>query len=407
MEAVNGYLGYLFALESGVGGSGSSGEGIEVRVKREIEVEWRTTLSTPPSSLSGALGRRKKSDKKKSKDDDNDESNSNSDTNTPDGKPSTSVRGRVPLHSLPAETTFTCLLLGLLHSLLARSSLRTLHDKSSTTGAPTASTRTTAVAAGMRHFLTAHSIFSYLASRPAHTAPANPPPDISAPVLRALAELCMAEATLSAVIKDDAHAAAAAQERHDTDDTWMYAAPSIPKVRAHLFARLCMAAAEHAGRGVGLLLEAEASSSGVPGGSGKLDPELLRYMRDLRRTARAKACRFLGVDREGEGATAEGIAWLRAAWVELGFEEDGVEVEGEGKRGLGFSRLKSKVKEGREDRRIAGGGEWGGDAGRLEERRVVKGLLAKWEKLNNAVHTLFSLPHIFHIHTPPRNRPKA
>lgn len=156
----------------------------------------------------------------------------------------------------------------------------------------------------------------------------------------------------------------------------MFKAPDIPKVRAHLYARLCLAASEHAAKAAALCQSVKSGSTG------SISPGFLRYLEDLRRTSRAKACRFFGIDAELGGEAAEGIAWARA-----GLHELGVEVKDE-KKGLGFSRAIKGLNEKREDRRVIKEAAWGADAGRSEETRVLEMLDAKWNKLNDTVRTL-------------------
>jgi hypothetical protein len=55
--------------------------------------------------------------------------------------------------------------------------------------------------------------------------------------------------------------------------------------------------------------------------------------------------------------------------------------------GLGFGKLKSEWKERREDRRLEKGkADWGLDAGRAEEGRVLEWLEKKWTKMNDTVN---------------------
>ncbi len=228
----------------------------------------------------------------------------------------------------------------------------------------------------MKHLLDANSIYNLLLTRSSTVSVPTPAIDISSPVLSALASLSLAEATLIAVLKDDPYPAAVAQDRNKNDKDWMFKAPEMPKVRAHLFARLCLAAADHASEARAMLERA-----------GNVSESLARYLEDLRRTARGKACRFLGIDAEVPGDMGTGIAWLKGAKRELGF------VEGDGEEGKrnGFAKLRKEWKEKREDRQIERGGEWGSDAGRFEEGRVVEMLLGKWTKMNDTVcSTLFS-----------------
>jgi len=226
----------------------------------------------------------------------------------------------------------------------------------------------------MRHLLDAHSVHSFISTLPPVDA-APQPVDITASTSSALASLALAEATLIVVLKDDPYAAAVADDRNKDNNDWMISAPSIPKVRAHLFARLSLAASDHAAKAAGLIART--------GASGKIDDDLVKYAQDLRRTARGKAARFLGIDAEISGKTGEGIAWLRGAKRELGLGSIGDDDAGKRK---GLKGLKQSWSERKEDRKISKAAEdWGMDAGRLEEARVVEWLEAKWIRSNDMV----------------------
>ncbi|KAI8225405.1 pH-response regulator protein palC [Colletotrichum sp. SAR 10_98] len=188
-----------------------------------------------------------------------------------------------------------------------------------------------------------------------------------------MSSLALAEATLLAVLKDDPYPAIVSQDRNKNDREWMYKAPDIPKVRAHLFARLCLAAAEHA---------AQASSlcQAAGRGSSKINEGLLRYLEDLRRTCRAKACRFFGIDAEIGGEVGKAIAWLQAGLQELGIESK------YSAKGSGFSRFKKEWTEKREERKVEKETAWGADGGKVEETRVVEFLEVKWQKLNDTMN---------------------
>lgn len=154
----------------------------------------------------------------------------------------------------------------------------------------------------------------------------------------------------------------------------MIKAPSLPKVRAHLFARLCLASSEHASKAVSLLRS-----------SGKVDEDLIAYVEDLRIVGRAKACRFFGVDAELGGTTGVGIAWLNAAKKTLGL--DTKENTTATKSKFSLSKIRKDINERREEKKIEKGGDWGADAGKAEEVRVVQYLEAKWIKMNDTVNT--------------------
>ena len=177
------------------------------------------------------------------------------------------------------------------------------------------------------------------------------------------------------MLKDDPYPSLLIQSRNKNDREWMVKAPEIPRVRVGLLARLCLAAAEGVGRAVAWLT---AEATKAPGG---VSAELVRYCEDLRRVCRAKACRFLGIEREMEGRAGEGIAWLRGGMAEVGL---GVS---EGSRGAGLGRLKSEWKERREDKRLEKGrADWGLDAGKAEEGRVLEWLERKWTKMNDTMN---------------------
>jgi hypothetical protein len=194
-----------------------------------------------------------------------------------------------------------------------------------------------------------------------------------------LASLALAEATIIVVAKDDPWTAAVADVRNENNTDWMFKAPDVPQKRIQVFPRLCLAAAEHAANAVGLFAHNSA---------GKADEDLVRYANDLRRTARGKAARFLGIDAEMSGKTGEGLAWLKGARRELGMS---VDLE-DGKR-KGFRGLKQSWQERREDRKVEKGGEWGMDAGRYEEARVVEMLEAKWDRENSTINVQLVPPH--------------
>ncbi|KAF1840019.1 pH-response regulator protein-like protein palC [Cucurbitaria berberidis CBS 394.84] len=327
-SALNDYIPYLFALDAGLSGTICAGEEIDLVLVKELEVEWRSTLGS----------------------------------SVPGREPT-----RVKLKSLESELCFTLSTLAYVYSLQARAQLHTLYNATS----PTPEQRATAISAAMKHFLEANSIHTYLVNRAGQWNSQPAAVDISASVLGALAELTMAEATLIMVLKDDPYPAVVIEDRNKNNKDWMFRGVDIPKVRAHLFARLCLASSEHAAKAQAML-----------GRSSKINDDLLKYVDDLRRTAKGKACRFLACDAESGGKTGEGIAWLRGARKELGFVSLGTEEE---KKSSGFSKLKKEWQEKREDRKIERGVDWGTDAGKFEEGRVVDMLLKKWEKMNDTV----------------------
>lgn len=345
-DALNNYLPYLLALNTGSGYRDFESERIDIEIVKPLEIEWRSTLSAT----------------------------------RPGCEPP-----RPKLTGLHHEVAFVLSTLGYTYTLQARAQLRSLQDLAT----QTTEQRTTAIGTAMKHLLSAYSIHNHLASNPSVTSSSSTssttitspgPVDTHPSTLSALASLALAEATLVVVGKDDPYAAAIADDRNTSNRDWMFRAPSIPKVRAHLYARICLAAAEHAGQAHGLLARIP-SSSGTAGG--KIDDDMIKYANDLRQTARAKATRFLAIDAELSGKTGEALAWLRGSRNELGLPP--VELE-DGKR-KGLKGLKHTFLEKREDKKIASNSkEWGLDAGRLEEARVVEQLEAKWDRENSTVN---------------------
>jgi hypothetical protein len=329
VSSVNGYLPYLLVVDEGLSNRGT----VIVTLKTPPVIEWRPTLSGEV-----VPGRE---------------------------------RARIKISSLEHEIAFVVSTLGFSHVLASRSALQPLYStRSEFLGAQE---RTNAIQTATKSLLEAASVYDYLANRGEHATVSPPCPDVSQGTARALSSLALAEATLLAVLKDDPYPAIVAQERNKSDKEWMFKAPEIPKVRAHLYARLCLAASEHAAKASSLC-----STAGT--GSLKINGALLKYIEDLRRTCRARACRFFGIDAELGGQVADGIGWVRAGLSELG-----VEPKDHSKKGLSFSKFKKDISEKREDRRVDKEAAWGSDAGKLEEIRVLEMLDVKWNKVNDTV----------------------
>lgn len=322
------------AVDSGLGNQSVAGEELDVVLKSNPSLEWRPTLSD----------------------------------NAMPGREA----ARLKIQSLEYEIYFVLSTLAYTYTDLSRSCLHPLY--SSATASPNAEQRTSAITTATKNLLLAGSVHDWLSKRSDSLTMEPPSIDITRTTFRALSSLALAEATLLAVLKDDPYPAAVAQERNKNDKEWMIKAPEMPKVRAHLFARLCLAAAEHASNALSLL-----NSGGK--GQGKIDPELLRYVEDLRRCGRGKACRFFGIDAELGGQTGAGIAWLQAATNELGFTSK----DESGSKKLSLGRFKKEWTEKREDKKVEKGAAWGSDAGKLEEARVLEMLDKKWQKENDTV----------------------
>lgn len=360
INALNDYLPYLLAISHGLSGTaiGNATEEVEIILRTELESEWRATLSSTTPSLPIK------------------------------GKGTNS--GRVRGHGIDFEIAFTLTTLGYVLSNMAHSTVvRALYASKT----PTAEQRTAAVQTATKYLLQASAVHSFLSSLPSPvgTSAANSVPDLDPATQAALSSLALAEATLLAVLKDDSYVATCIQARNPNDKDWMVRAPEIPKVRAMLFARLCVRAAEYA--------EQATAGLGSVGAQGKggIEDDLVRYARVLGRVARARACRFFGVDAELAGKVGEAISWLRAAKSALGLRSGLASVmEGAAKRERGFSRLKREWSERREERKMekdAGSRDRGekneldpGDsAGREEEGRVIEMLESKWMRMNDTV----------------------
>lgn len=332
LNALEGYIPYLFALDASLGGKRVQDEEVDTLLRKELEVEWRSSVAA-----------------------------------TIPGRDAPRVKGR----GLDYELISTLSTLAYTHTLLARSHLFLLYGTTS----PTSEQRTSIITTATKHLLNAFSIHSYLFNRCGEPDISPIIPETTASIQGGLASLALAEATLLAVLKDDPYPAVVSQERNKNDKEWMIKPPDIPKVRAHLFARLCLAAAERTNSAESML------SASAMGRTGRVDESLLRYVNDLKRTSRAKACRFFGIGADLGGETGKGIAWLSGAEVELGFAKP----QAEGTKLQGLAKFKKDWTEKREDKKVLKGGEWGSDAGRLEEARIVDMLKKKWNKMNDTV----------------------
>ncbi|OJJ46196.1 hypothetical protein ASPZODRAFT_159753 [Penicilliopsis zonata CBS 506.65] len=391
LAALTEYLPYLFAISHGLSGRAvelSAAAEVDIALHAEIEAEWLPTLSETGLSLK-ALAHSK-------------------------GGRSGRIHGR----GIDFEIVFVLATLGYVLAGLARSGVVTTLYAAVT---PSAEQRTAAVQTATRQLLQAASVHYLLSTftdvgssttiTTSTSTSSSGVPDVNPGTHSALSSLALAEATLLAVLKDDSYVAASIQARNPHDREWMVRAPTIPKVRALLFARLCVRAAEYA--------EQAAAGLGAVGGG---DADLVRYVRVLGRVARARACRFFGIDAELAGKVGEAIAWLRAARGALGLpagEADATTATTTtNSKSKGFSKWKKEWAERREERRMdrdagdksKGELEPGDNAGRDEEVRVIEMLETKWVKMNDTINTqiippsgplLANLPSGRDIHSPP------
>lgn len=360
VTSINDYLRYLLAVDAGIAHRsphGGQGEQIDVVLRSAPAIEWRPSLS---------------------------------DSAVPGRDPP-----RVRIQSLEHELFFALSTLACAVSLQARAALQPLYAVSIAVPGP--EQRLAAITGATRLLLDAASVYDYLSARSTSLSGPAPCADISPATVSAQRALALAEATLLAVLKDDPYPAVVAQDRNALDRDWMFKAPEIPKVRVHLFARLCLAASEHAAQASSLC---QAQSGGGAGGGGSggskvaelvrtatargINGDFVRYIENLRRTARAKACRFFAIDAELGGQTGNAIGWLRAGLQELGMEQREATKRG---GGLGLGRFTKEWSEKREDRKVEKGTSWGADAGKMEEMRVIEMLDVKWSKENDTMNT--------------------
>ncbi|QGA18771.1 hypothetical protein EYB26_006456 [Talaromyces marneffei] len=387
LNALNEYIPYLFTINDGLSGRGiklagharGEEENIDITLKEEISVEWRPVLVFSLSSILKSAAA------------------------TGAGNGDNRLRG----HGIDFEIAFVVGTLGYVLSNMARATvLRVLY--ASTT--PTADQKAAAMQNATRLLLQAGSAHTLLArsftmSEEVATTQGNNVPQLNTTVQTALASLALAEATLLAILKDDAYTFACIQARNPNDKEWMVRAPEIPKMRALILARLCVRSAEHAEQALSGLGSVGANrNGGTIGDAAKIDEDLVKYVQNLIKVSRAKACRFFGIDAELSDKVGEAIAWLRAGKGALGMKRALV-PEGQsaaGKTGA-FSKLKKGWSDRRDERRlekssgnanlgssgIIHGDELGrgDDAGWEEEARVIEMLEAKWVKMNNTINT--------------------
>ena len=335
LSALNGYLPYVLALDSGLSGTLVVGEEIDVVLQKEVEVGWRTCLTA----------------------------------NSP-GREAPRVKGK----GLDYEVCLALHTLACTYTLSARTELHKIHSSTIFTS----DQRTGIITTATKHLLHANSIHNHLMARNGDLDAPHVVVETIPSVQSGLAALALAEATLLAVLKDDPYPSVVAQDRSKDDKEWMIKAPEIPKVRATLLARLCLAAADHASNA-----EAMLKSPGA-GRASQLDVSLIKYANHLKNAAKARACRFFGIGAELSGETGVGIAWLVGGKNVLGF--GGAQKEGSELKGL--SKFRRDWTERREDKKIEKGTDWGGDAGRLEEARIIEMLEKKWSKMNDTVTSI-------------------
>ena len=333
ISAILDYIPYLFALDAGLSGKSVSNEEIHIVLLKDVEVEWRPCLAS-----------------------------------TLPGRDAARVRG----NGLDYEICFVLTTLAYAYTLMARVQLLTLYGAAT----PSLEQRAAAITNATKNLLDANSLHTYSASKANEFKVPPAAVDIYSFTQSGLASLALSEATLLVVLKDDLYPAIVAQDRNKNDREWMIKAPKIPKVRVGLFTKFSLAAGEHAGVAHALLT----SSEGTKGNITK-DATISKYAKDLQKTSRAKACRFYGIEAELSGKIGEAIAWLEAGKKELGFRTN----EEQGSKTKALAKFRKNWTELKEDKKIVKGVDWGSDAGRLEEARVIEMLEQKWNKENDLI----------------------
>lgn len=335
LSVLTSYLKYVCTLDLALSGSIVNDEDVDLALISEVEVEWRPTLAS----------------------------------GTVPGREADRTRGR----GFDYEFFFAHQTYAIVHSLLARQALLGLYAVS----LPTQEQRLMLIQTATRHLKTASNVHAFLLRRATlGDGPPELPPnavDVVPSVQSALQRLAQAEYNLLTVFKDDPYPAILVQARNESDREWMIKAPEIPKTRAQVLTRLCVGAADHA-----------AAASAILKSEKRALKEVAEYADDLKRTAKARACRFQAIAADAQGETGKGIAWIFAGLNELGLEIS--QKDGNNKTGS-LSKLKASWNERKEDRRILkGSARWGADAGKAEEARILEYLEKKLVKSNDTVH---------------------
>lgn len=114
-----------------------------------------------------------------------------------------------------------------------------------------------------------------------------------------------------------------------------------------------------------------------------MSEDLLKYLESLQKVGRAKSCRFLGIDAEASSRCGEGISWLLLAKSIL----TGSAATASGSSSsTSIDKLRRELSERKEAKHIAAADpNWGMDAGRAEEIKVLEALEGKWRKLNDSI----------------------
>ncbi|KAF8429007.1 hypothetical protein EV426DRAFT_583266 [Tirmania nivea] len=274
------YISYLQFLQEAL----KSGDVSLIPTTPEIETEWRPTLSS--STRFGIT----QSERRKGK-------------------------------GLEYEVFWAYSTLAYAHTIQARALL--MEFLSPTTSSPD-SAASPLLPQATNHVLTSAQIFQYLLTLTPPIATAGVeknsiPVNICEPMLSSLASISLASATLLAVLRTDPYPTYLAitglpgsKKNNDIySKEYLYSPPPPPTgVKAMLYSRLCIAASEHAVRAQGVISNLIRT--------GAINEEYVRYLEDLKRVAKARGCRFLGVDAEAQGRLGEGLGWIQLGKEFLG-----------------------------------------------------------------------------------------
>ena len=358
------YLSYLQFLHKAL----QSGDASPIPTAPEIETAWTPTLaSTTRFGVSSSREKR--------------------------------ARGR----GLEYEVFWAYSTLAYAHTIQARVLLIGFLSLPSPSLSPETSSASQLLPQAINHVLTSAAIFNYLLSLslPQRSQPGNETPhNISQPMLSSLASISLASATLLAVLKTDPYpkylAITSSTRKNDSDDAYskeyLYNPPNPPKgVKAMLFSRLCIAASEHATKAHGAISDIARA--------GTVNEDYVRYIDELRRAAKARGCRFLGVDAEAQGRVGEGLAWIKLAQETLAgtvsASSSTDEQEGKGKKTLASRMEKLRLSKSPSPSPLSSFtfGSTQPDAVGLpphldpctvySEFRVIESLDAKWTKTND------------------------
>ena len=274
------YISYLQFLQEAL----KSGDALPIPTTPEIETEWRPTLSS--NSRFGITHSERR-------------------------------KGR----GLEYEVFWAYSTLACAHTIQARALLMEFFSL-------TTSSQDSAVSPllpqATNHVLTSAQIFQYLLTLTPPIATAGDeknsiPVNICEPMLSSLASISLASATLLAVLRTDPYPTYLAitgipgskksSDIHSKE--YLYSPPPPPTgVKAMLYSRLCIAASEHAVRAQGVISDLIRARA--------INEEYVRYLEDLKRVAKARGCRFLGVDAEAQGRLGEGLGWIKLGKEFLG-----------------------------------------------------------------------------------------